>query len=112
MIERPKNTKEKGVVEFLMYREKDTFVGVCLTFDIVEVSDNAFNLRKSIEEAAYRHLKTVQEKNLSDELLNRYAPKKYWDKYFDGLKKAIVRPSQKVGFFTSPYFQSAKLQFA
>ena len=39
-IERPKNTKKEGTIEFLVYKEGKTFVGVCLTFDIVEEGKN------------------------------------------------------------------------
>lgn len=112
MIKRPENTKEKGTIEFLLYGEKDKFVGVCLTFDIIEVSDDAFSLRKSLESAAFLQLKTVQEKNLPDELLNRYAPKKYWDKYFEGLQKTIQKPIPNLSFFASPYFQSSTIESA
>ena len=40
-IERPKNTKKEGTVEIFVYKEGNVFVGVCLTFDIVEEGKNA-----------------------------------------------------------------------
>lgn len=85
-IIRPRNTKEKGLVEFLVYKERDKFVGVCLTFDIVEEGSNPKEVMRSITEASALHLKTVVSKNLPDELLNRYAPNEYWEKYFTYLE--------------------------
>ena len=81
---RPKNTKEEGLMEFMVYPGEDSrFIGVCLTFDIVEEGVNAEEVMRSIQKAAELHLETVCEKNLSDDLLNRYAPEEYWDKYLE-----------------------------
>src|SRR3989338_6791081 len=96
-IERPKNTKDRGTMEFLVYKEGKTFVGVCLTFDIVEEGDNAEKLMESIQEAALGHLEAVRGLNFPDALLNRYAPKEYWDIYYKAIgdiqsKKAIKSP--------------------
>lgn len=82
-IERPKNTKKSGLIEFFGYSSGNKFTGVCLTFDIIEEGKNPEEVMRSVEEAAILHLRTVCEKNLSDKLLNRYAPKEFWGKYFD-----------------------------
>ena len=110
MIHRPKNTKKKGVIEFLVYKEANAYVGVCLTFDIVEEGKNPVELMKSIREAAELHLETVIKNNLSDRLLNRYAPKEYWLKYFKVVRE-IEKPSlSNTGSLNSlvisPYHQS------
>ncbi len=86
-IERPKNTKEKGTIEFLVYKEGKTFIGVCLTFDIIEEGSNPEKLMESIQEAAQGHLKVVRAENMSDDLLNRYAPKEYWDIYYKAIEE-------------------------
>ena len=104
-IIRPKNTKDKGTMEFLVYKEGKTFVGVCLTFDIVEEGSNPEKLMESIQEAAQGHLKAVRANNMSDDLLNRYAPKEYWDIYYKVIsdiksKKSIRSP---YSFFIFPY---------
>ena len=110
MINRPQNTKKSGVIELLVYKETDTYVGVCLTFDIVEEGNNPVELMKSIREAAELHLETVIKSNLSDELLNRYAPKEYWLKYFEAVRR-IEKPSLSDtgslnSLVISPYHQS------
>lgn len=87
---REKNTKEKGLIEFLVYPEANKFVGVCLTFDIVEEGADPVQLMESIKEAAVLHLEIVQKENMSNELLNRFAPEEYWDIYFRALDKRGV----------------------
>lgn len=82
-VSRPRNTKKRGVIEFFLYEEKGKYIGVCLTFDIVYEGQNPLEVMKNVEEAARLHLKVVCKKNLSDDLLNRYAPNEYWEKYFE-----------------------------
>ncbi len=112
-IRRPKNTKEKGVIELLVYKEGKSFVGVCLTFDIVEEGNNPSELMRSIREAAELHLEVVIKNNLSDKLLNRYAPEEYWKKYFETAKK-IKNPSlmNTNSLIVSPYQSSLTTRFA
>lgn len=90
VFKRPWNTKKRGLVEFLVYREGKRFIGVCLTFDIIEEGEDPDSVMRSIEEAARLHLDVVTKENMRDELLNRYAPKKYWDKYL-ALQKSLSR---------------------
>lgn len=81
VVKRPWNTKHKGLIEFLIFREGPQYVGVCLTFDIVVEDSSRESVEKGIEDAAKLHLRVVQKKRLPDELLNRHAPKEYWDRY-------------------------------
>jgi predicted RNase H-like HicB family nuclease len=107
MINRIHNTKEAGTVEFLVYKEADIYVGVCLTFDIVEEGEDPVTVMKSIEEAAKLHLNTVVNNNMSDDLLNRYAPNEYWEKYF-AASENIKEPSSIANSFpvVSPYVRN------
>jgi predicted RNase H-like HicB family nuclease len=82
-----RNTKKEGLIEFLVYPEGDKFVGACLTFDIIEEGGDPIKLMESIKEAAQLHLEIVVKEDMSDDLLNRYAPEEYWDKYFEALKE-------------------------
>ncbi len=112
-IERNKNTKQSGTTEFLVYKEDSGYVGVCLTFDIVEEGSDPIELMKSIKEAAELHLETVMKNDLSDELLNRYAPNEYWEKYFEVARQIENRPNSRSGFLTvSPYSSAMMPQFA
>jgi len=105
-IKRPKNTKEKGFIEFFIYPEKNKLVGVCLTFDIVVEGENPNKIMKDLKDAAFLHLKVVVKNKLSDNLLNRYAPKEYWEKYFsalESLKRAELSKRQKAESFQLRY---------
>lgn len=100
-------------MEFLVYKEGSSYVGVCLTFDIVEGSSNPVELLKSLKEVAELHLDTVIKNNLPDELLNRYAPEEYWEKYFEALKNRASRSSKNNNFpVVSPYYRSLTAEFA
>ena len=112
-IQRPQNNKERRTVEYLVYKDSDIFVGVCLTFDIVEEGNDPTELMKSVKEAAELHLETVIRNNLPDELLNRYAPEEYWVKYFEAAKK-IERPSltKTDSLIVSPYHHPLTAQMA
>lgn len=76
-----KNTKNKGVVRFFIYKEGAKYVGVCLDFDIIEEGKDVGKLKRSLLEAAQGHVGTVIKEGMNDKLLNRRAPKKYWKKY-------------------------------
>ncbi|OHA19682.1 MAG: hypothetical protein A3C08_00410 [Candidatus Taylorbacteria bacterium RIFCSPHIGHO2_02_FULL_47_18] len=89
MTMRSKNTKEKGTMEFLVYKDGKTYVGVCLTLDIIEEGNDPATLMESIVEAAEGYLKVVRKLNMNDDLLNRHAPKEYWDKY----RQAVIATS-------------------
>jgi predicted RNase H-like HicB family nuclease len=49
-----------------------------LTFDLLEEGETLEEVRYAIIEASKLHLETVIKNNLSEELLNRKAPKEYW----------------------------------
>ena len=75
------NTKAGGEVNFIIYKDSkaNEYTAVCLDFDIIETGDDPDELRLSIEEAARMHITTIIEQGLSDKLLNRPAPVKYWN---------------------------------
>ncbi len=96
-----KNTKETGIIEFTVFKEKNSFVGVCLTFDIIVEGTDYDQVKQEIEDAAVLHLETVRELNLSDELLNRPAPQKYWNKREK--ITAVKSPKYPASYEASPY---------
>ena len=73
------NTKNKGSLEFYVYKEKSgDYCAICLTLNLIEWGKDPKKLMNSINEAAISHIVGVIKKGLSDELLNRPAPDKYW----------------------------------
>lgn len=101
---RIKNTKEKGLLEFLVYPEKGKYIGVCLTLDIIEEGNDPAKLMESIREAAVGHVRLVMKKKLSDELLNRPALDEYWERYFKAIEYRRLREKPVGG--KAVYFSS------
>lgn len=64
------NTKEKGVLHFVLYKEGSDYVAACLNFDLVEYGKDPKELQKSIQEAALSYLTAVKKKKSSDDCLN------------------------------------------
>lgn len=88
------NTKEKGLFRFVVFQEKNDYVGVCLDLDIVEYGNNPEKLMESIKEAAFSYLGAVRSENLPDKYLNRFAPKKYWNKLKSLSSKTFFSPTK------------------
>ena len=113
-----KNTNEKGIVEFTIFQEGKTYVGVCLYFDNVIKRTDYNQLKKDIFTAAQLHVETVKANNLSEDLLNRPAPKEYWDKRGSFLvpaadnqtnnKSALAKPGM---YEAQPYSKTSKLAY-
>jgi len=97
---RVKNTKRAGVLEFLVYRHKSGYIGVCLTLNIVEEGKNAQKLMESLKEAARGHVMLVIKRKLNDDLLNRPAPDKYWEIYWDALERLELHSSVRSPYYT------------
>ncbi|MDA2922923.1 hypothetical protein MYX07_06700 [Patescibacteria group bacterium AH-259-L07] len=93
MKQKMRNTKKQGMLEIFVYPEGKQFVGVCLTFNIVDVGKDPRTLLDSLTKAALGHVQVVIKKNLSDDLLNRPAPQEYWDKYEECL---VLREMKKM----------------
>lgn len=75
------NTKKRGIVTVFNYKEGLKYISVCLELDIVKEGKVLEELIREMKEAVEGHIKTVCKENLSDDLLNRQAPKRYWKKY-------------------------------
>lgn len=83
-----KNTKKKGFYEFFVFpKKRGHYVGICLTLNIVDEGEDPQKIMKDIISAAIGHIKIVINKNLSDELLNRPAPKEYWNRYEEFIRQ-------------------------
>lgn len=74
------NTKTKGVLHYIIYKDGGDFTAVCLNLNIVEHGEDPEKLKKSIEEAALSYLNAVRKKKLSDDYLNQIPEKKYLEK--------------------------------
>jgi len=98
------NTYDSGVVTFLVFPNKKKYIGVCLEFDLVVQEDTLEKAMEQIKDYAKLWHKNAVKHKLSEEILNRPAPKKYWKLYADLLKgdelklKAEITPSIPISF--------------
>ncbi len=108
------NTKQRGTIYYLIVREDDLYIGICLNLDIIEYGKDPKKLEKSIEEAAKSYVAVVRKKNLSDDYLNKPAPKKYLDlfrhiEFYEDCTRKKNLPVKELKnkylrFSSSPYF--------
>ena len=82
-----RNTKEKGKFTLFVYKEKPNYyIGVCLEFDLLAEGSSLEEAMQRIDKICWNYLQIVIENNWSDELLNKSAPKEYWEKFIKFLK--------------------------
>ncbi len=80
------NTYKRGNARVLVYKEGSKYVGVCLEFDLVIYGKKLAETVTCIKEMVEGYLANAKENNLPVDVLNRPAPKKYWNKYNEFLK--------------------------
>lgn len=76
-----KNTYKQGKLQYLFYKQGKKYVGVCLDLNIYEEGSNFEDVLKTVTKMSQDHVKYVIKNKLSEDLLNRPAPKKYWELY-------------------------------
>ena len=88
----------------IAYQEKDSsFTGVCLDLDIVE--EGHVSLEEtilSVNDAVLSHLQAAAKLNFPKELINRSAPKEYWNRLKEITKENVSQKSfEPFQFFTT-----------
>lgn len=79
------NTKKLGMARTIIFPRGKKFLAVCLDFDIIEEAKTRQEVETNIKEAITGYIENICKNNLSDNLLNRHADKKYWDMYREHL---------------------------
>ncbi|MDO8472139.1 MAG: hypothetical protein Q7S64_03280 [bacterium] len=76
-----KNTKERGILRYLIYKDTraDEYVGVCVDIGLIKVGTNNANVKRDLINASKGFVRTVCEQNLSNGLLNQQPPQQYMD---------------------------------
>ncbi len=89
------NTYKSGVVSYVALPEKNKYLGVCLQFDLIIEADTLKEAQEHIVDLSRGWLENAIKNKLSEEVLNRPAPKKYW-KLYEKLKEAeeLLRKKQ------------------
>ena len=95
------NTKKSGTARIIIIpgkdKGKDKFTAVCLDFDIIEEAKSFKQVSKQINEAVRGYIENIWKNKLSDDLLNRHAPEKYWKKYDQYRKFLDARKEKQKG---------------
>lgn len=100
-----KNTYKQGKLQYLFYKQGKKYVGVCLDLNIYEEGSNFEDVLNTVTKMSRDHIEYVIKNKLSEELLNRPAPKKYWEVY----NKTTVGNTKNT-LISSPYqFKSNNL---
>jgi predicted RNase H-like HicB family nuclease len=80
------NTKQHGLARIFVFPEKNNYVAVCLDLDIIEEAATREDVLAQINEAVIGYIENAIKNNLDDKVLNRPAPKEYWDLFEKYLK--------------------------
>ncbi|OGE00046.1 hypothetical protein A3J17_05165 [Candidatus Curtissbacteria bacterium RIFCSPLOWO2_02_FULL_40_11] len=75
------NTYKSGRVTFLVIQEDKKYTGVCLEFDLSVQAETPEEARRLIEDYTKVWHRNAVKNKLPEEVLNRPAPKKYWEIY-------------------------------
>lgn len=92
-----KDTKTKGELHFVIYREPETkeYVGLCLELGLLEVSENPDYLRQSLIDAARGYVLTVAQEEMSDDLLNTRPSKEHQELYETALRALRLKREER-----------------
>lgn len=74
-----KNTKNKGRVRILVFKERAVWYGVALEFNIVESGDDPKKVLLSLEQAIRGYVKAAKKAKLGSSVLNQKTEKEYED---------------------------------
>ena len=78
------NTYKSGRARVFIYEDKGKYIAVCLEFGLIIAAKTLEKARECIKDVTESYLSNVLENKLSEKLLNRPAPKKYW-KIYEGI---------------------------
>jgi len=101
-----KNTLQKGSVRYIIFKEKGTWYGVALEFNIVEEGDNSLEVMVSLFEAIQGYIETARKLKMRPMPLNQKPDEEYeklWNKLKEGKKETITKPEQIYTFGYSPF---------
>ena len=89
------NTYKSGRVSVIAFREANNYVGVCLEFNLIVRSNTLEKALDEIRDYTEGWLENVVKNKLPEKLLNKPAPKKYWDKFEKAVMKDMIRARAK-----------------
>ncbi len=99
-----KNSKQLGSATVFIYPSKDRYIGVCLELDLVDEGKDRDELVERMKKRVDSYISYIHKKDHDDALLNRPAPKKYWNKFYEYLD--LIREEEKKRMRTLSSFKS------
>ncbi|MCR4277656.1 MAG: hypothetical protein NUV85_01415 [Candidatus Berkelbacteria bacterium] len=91
------NIKHHGFAQIFFYPKGDRYIGVCLELDIVDDSKDFPELRERMVRNVTSYVSHVVENGLDRSLLNRPAPKEYWEMFRSYINQ-IQKPSSSASW--------------
>ncbi len=81
------NTYKSGRARVFIYEDKGKYIAVCLEFGLIIGAKTLEKARECINDVTESYLSNILENKLSEKLLNKPAPKKYWKIYEEIIQK-------------------------
>jgi len=94
------NIKHHGFAQIFFYPKGDRYIGVCLELDIVDDSKSFPELRERMVRNVTAYVNHVVGGGLDQSLLNRPAPKEYWEMFRKYISQ-IQKPSNQASWMTT-----------
>ena len=93
------NTYKKGTLRYLFVAKDKQIIGVCLDLDIIVEGNSFEKVKEELSEVSREHVEFVIKNKLPEKLLNRPAPKEYWNLYKEVVDAKTIGNSSII----SPY---------
>ncbi|MBI5654394.1 hypothetical protein HZC53_01940 [Candidatus Uhrbacteria bacterium] len=97
-----KNAKHLGEATVFIYPSKDRYIGVCLELDLIDEDSDRDILVDRMKRRVESYVAFIHKKNYDDSLLNRPAPKKYWNKFYQFLSLMKEEEKKHIRSTTAP----------
>lgn len=98
MIFRKKNTPDRGIVRYIIFREDDTWYGVALEFNLVVDAESKFDAYKKLDDAVKSYVNAVRISKLRNNVLNQDTSSEYsklWKDLENGKTPQLKRYSEE-----------------
>lgn len=106
-----KNTLKKGSVRFLVFKDKESYFGVALEFNVVVEAANQQEAFLFLNEAATGYLESAKKAKLRPSVLNQ-KPDAEYEKMWQAHQDAKLKEKYEKIVNNLPIFSSGRLELA
>lgn len=107
------NTLKKGSVRFLIFRDRESYFGVALEFNVMVEASNPEEAFIFLNEASHGYLEAARKTKLRPKVLNQKTDPEYekmWQEYQDRkLKEKYEGIVNKLPIFSAGWLEMAKV---